>query len=234
MRDQYAGDISDYLKFAFIRAVLPANSTLGVAWYYLAGHDGRADGRHDEYLSDPAWKALSPELYDRLSEKSERSIAELEKLNVVPNSTRFFREPVAGKSGRAAWADRMFLDLAACSAVFADPDNGVSKPGIIDPKSATVQEISELCGADRLTLLIRFPDRTMSHADQLSNYHSTFAKYSPVTVRTCVRVPNANGSTSPRIRWFTTLNGCSDTHSRMRAFAERVASLPGGSATLED
>ena len=36
MRDQFAGDISDLRKFAFLRAVTPDKSQLGVAWYYNA------------------------------------------------------------------------------------------------------------------------------------------------------------------------------------------------------
>jgi hypothetical protein len=32
MRDQYAGDISDFLKFSFLREVIPDNHALGVAW----------------------------------------------------------------------------------------------------------------------------------------------------------------------------------------------------------
>ena len=233
MRDQYAGDISDYLKFAFINAMLPAASTLGVAWYYLPGHDGRADGRHDEYLSDPNWRLLSPGVFDRLAQRSERAVSELEALGVLPSSTRFFRDPIAGKVGRDAWARRMEAELSECSAVFADPDNGVSRPGVVSRKSATVQEISSLCGADRLVLLIRFPHRLSSHADQLSSYHDAFAEFLPITVRTCVRVPNANGSTSPRIRWFTALNGGPDARSSMESFAQSLAALPGASATVE-
>ena len=47
MRDQYAGDVSDVLKFALLRALARQDRTLGVAWYYAPGDDGRpdADGR---------------------------------------------------------------------------------------------------------------------------------------------------------------------------------------------
>ncbi len=44
MRDQYAGDISDVLKFAFLRALSGVDRALGIAWYYVPGHDG---GRTD-------------------------------------------------------------------------------------------------------------------------------------------------------------------------------------------
>jgi hypothetical protein len=44
MRDQYAGDVSDVLKFAFLRALVGTDRRLGIAWYYVPGDDGRADG----------------------------------------------------------------------------------------------------------------------------------------------------------------------------------------------
>ena len=52
MRDQYAGDISDFFKFSFLRALASkADIKLGIGWYFVDVHDGRADGKHQEYLS---------------------------------------------------------------------------------------------------------------------------------------------------------------------------------------
>lgn len=53
MRDQYATDISDYLKFSLLRVFNQGARRLGIGWYYLPGHDGRNDGRHVEYKSEP-------------------------------------------------------------------------------------------------------------------------------------------------------------------------------------
>jgi hypothetical protein len=41
MRDQYACDISDLLKFAFLRALAAHDRSLAVCWYYNPDHDGR-------------------------------------------------------------------------------------------------------------------------------------------------------------------------------------------------
>ncbi|WP_155268936.1 hypothetical protein [Brucella intermedia] len=41
MRDQYAGEVSDVLKFALLRALARQDRTLGVVWYYAPGDDGR-------------------------------------------------------------------------------------------------------------------------------------------------------------------------------------------------
>jgi hypothetical protein len=54
VRDQYAGDVRDALKFSFLRALAGGDRTPGIAWYYAPRDDGRADGQHLEWRSEPA------------------------------------------------------------------------------------------------------------------------------------------------------------------------------------
>jgi hypothetical protein len=82
VRDQYAGDISDVLKFAFLRALADRDRTLGVARYYAPGDDGRVDGRHLEWRDEPAWRQLDAQVHAGLSTLSERSIAALERATI--------------------------------------------------------------------------------------------------------------------------------------------------------
>jgi len=126
----------------------------------------------------------------------------------------------------------MLEALADANIVFADPDNGVSRPSVVSRKSATVEETLSLAARGRPVLLIRFPHRLYSHDEQLTHYHATFAEQRPVTVRTCVRVPNANGSTSPRIRWFTSLNPTPAIIAGIQDFACAVRNLPGAAAEV--
>src|SRR6478735_2674103 len=77
MRDQYAGDVSDVLKFAFLRALAGTDRKLGIAWYYAPGDDGGPDGRHLEWRNEPAWRLLDNELHAGLATLPERSIAAL-------------------------------------------------------------------------------------------------------------------------------------------------------------
>src|SRR6266481_3926106 len=107
MRDQYAGDVSDVLKFAFIRALAGADRKLGIAWYYVAGDDGSADGRHLEWRDELAWQQLDAQLYAGLSTLSERSIAGLERLAIWPNGSLFHREPMPLPHERWVWGVRM-------------------------------------------------------------------------------------------------------------------------------
>jgi hypothetical protein len=92
---------------------------------------------------------------------------------------------------RQTWAADMAKTLSDCTAVFADPDNGVSRLGTISRKSATVDEVFALCEPDRLGLLIRFPHRLKMHAEQLTSYHKTFAALSTnsATARRIVSEP---------------------------------------------
>src|SRR5690349_7019682 len=104
MRDQYAGDISDVLKFAFLRALVRSDRILGVAWYYDPGDDGRPDGRHLEWRDEPAWRILDEKLHWGLAALSERSIAALEQAAIWPDRVLFHREPVPSGSGRLVWS----------------------------------------------------------------------------------------------------------------------------------
>jgi hypothetical protein len=94
MRDQYAGDISDLLKFAFLRAIAGDDKTIGVGWYYNSTHDGLQDGRHREYCNEKKWESLDQILLRALRELSGRSVDALEHLPIWPARSRFHRVPV--------------------------------------------------------------------------------------------------------------------------------------------
>jgi hypothetical protein len=94
MRDQYVSDISDYLKFSFLRGITGATQRLGVACYYLPGYDGRTDGRHVEYKNERRWRDLDPTVFDQMLTIKEQSVASLEGLSFWPKATIFHRVPV--------------------------------------------------------------------------------------------------------------------------------------------
>ena len=231
MRDQYAGDISDYLKFALLRALTEPGERLGLAWYFLDGHDGRPDGRHVEYLCEPGWRDLDPDLYDALGALPDRSVVQLEGMGVWPAGAQFHGAPVPGKRDREAWRAGMSERLAGCSPLFIDPDNGVSSPGVMTRKHATVGEVQALAAEGRSVVLIRFPGRT-PHELQLTRHHETFRTFVPVTLRTTIRVPNRSGRTSPRIRWFTLLNATPGRLERLDGYCQRLGAIPGCRAVI--
>jgi hypothetical protein len=234
MRDQYAGDISDVIKFALLRALSGTDRTLGIAWYYAPGHDGRPDGKHMEWRDEPAWQKLDVELHLGLSSLPERSIAALERAAIWPPGTRFHREPVPFDFERAAWATRKRDSLDGASIVFADPDNGMGKT----EKHATFDEIKRLRQPGRAVVFITFPHQGVKHEVQLKRLHERLKADADATnlatLRTCISVPRGDGSPYriPRTRWFTIIDGDSELIGRARALADRLSAIPHVKAQL--
>jgi hypothetical protein len=233
MRDQYAGDISDVLKFAFLRA-LAVDRTLGVAWYCIPGHDGGPDGRHLEWHNEPAWRLLDEKLHTGLTQLPERSIAALEQAAIWPTGTLFHREPMPPKAGRSAWGAGKRSLLDGADLVFLDPDNGIGKE---TPKHATFPEVRLLRKPGRGIVFISFPHKGLPHETQWRQLHERLAAETHaeniVTLRISVMVLTADGHYVPRIRWFTLIDADTVLTDRVEAFTEILRSIPGVKAELQ-
>lgn len=219
MRDQYAGDVSDLLKLALLRALAADDKTVGVGWYYNPAHDGRPDGRHREYCEEPKWKSLDSAVWKALKELPERSVDALEKLSIWPPKTRFHRVPVPSVGRRRLWAMDMKSFLDESSIIFLDPDNGV---GWITKRHATIDEIETMRRSGRAVVLIKFPARE-NHGSQLEAYHDWLRDQthtsSIVTARTCVWLQQEK---IPRFRWFTIIDADDAVTQRARRFVHTL------------
>lgn len=236
MRDQYAGDVSDVLKFAFLRALAGTDRTLGIAWYYAPGNDGRANGRHLEWRDEAAWRLLDEELHAGLAALPERSIAALERAAIWPKGALFHREPMPSRLERSAWGTQKRSALNGANIVFLDPDNGI---GTETEKHATFTEIRLLRSPGRAIVFITFPGRNLKHDALLRQLHERLAvevgAASVITLRTNVSVPCAAGSRSyvQRQRWLTVVEPDDELTARAQAFAIPLASVPRVRARLE-
>lgn len=236
MRDQYVGDISDVIKFAFLRALAGEDRTLGIAWYYALGDDGRTDGRHLEWRDEAAWRLLDKDLYDALVVLPERSIAALERAAIWPKGARFHREPMPSRAGRSTWGARKRNALDGADIVFLDPDNGI---GGETEKHTTFSEIRLLRMSGRAIAFITFPGRSMKHNELLLQLHERLIAETGAgnifTLRTNVSVPRAVGSSSfvQRQRWLTVIDPDAELIARAHAFAAALASIPRVSARLD-
>lgn len=236
VRDQYAGDVSDVLKFAFLRALVGTDRTLGIVWYYAPGDDGRADGRHLEWRHEQGWRLLDEELHAGLATLPERRIAALERASIWPKGTLFYREPMPARFRRRAWVMQMHSALEGADVVFLDPDNGV---GAETKKHATFTEIRLLHEPGRAIVFITFPGRNLKHDALLKQLHkrlvAELGAEIVITLCTSVSVPRATGSRSyvPRQRWFTVVDPDAELMARANAFALALASVPGVRARLE-
>ena len=165
MQNRYAGDVGDFGKFSLLRALCESsNNKLGVVWYRFPDESHNGDGRHTDYIRNPQYSACDKKLVEYLSKvvTGERSIIHLEKLNILPDNTVYFSEPLdfhvtyttqtkthkAGRrNGRQQWLNDAVKTVSQCNIVFVDPDNGIeipSIPNIHQMKSGKYTYISEL------------------------------------------------------------------------------------------
>ena len=235
MRDQYAGDLSDLLKFSFLRALVDDDRTLGVAWFYVPGHDGSSDGRHLEWRDEPAWRLVDETIFLSLSTLPDRSIAALEGAAIWPQGVLFHREPILSRRDRNQWAERMGATLEGTDVVFLDPDKGL---GAEDKLHATMAEVQILRRPGRAVAFIRFPGRT-NHGNQVLRLHQQLrvetAAEAVVTVRTNVSVPRFDGSPYlvQRQRWFTVVDPDATLIDRIRGFVHALEAVPRVSVRLD-
>lgn len=231
MRDQYTGDISDFLKYALLRHLVDSEGRrLGVAWYYDPGDDGRSDGRHLEWQNDHDWAAIDLTLHRSLSALPERSIATVEGRDFWPAGTIFHRTPIPWRfAQRREWFEDLKATLEPASLIFLDPDNGIGQPS---RKHATLDELAELRTYGRALSFITFPGRTAAHTRQLEDLHAALDRRMPAchptTLTTCVSLSNPNNPNRfhPRIRWFTVVDGGHGLHERLHRFSERLNNIP--------
>lgn len=233
MRDQYAGDVSDALKFALLRALAADDRKLGIAWYYAPGDDGRPDGRHMEWLEEPTWQSLDAALHGGITALTERSIAALELAPIWPAGSIFYREPICTRPGRFDWSERKRFSLETADLIFLDPDNGI---GPETEKHATLDELRLLRSPGRAIVFITFPGRR-PHADILRELHdsvlSNAGAQNVVTLRTNVSVPARKpGTVVQRQRWFSIMDADHVLLGRARDFVARINTVRRVSATL--
>lgn len=127
MKNQYLGDINDYLKYGILRCLISKGLTLGVFWM-LTPDDKSSDGSKLRYFSDATWKDCDPELFLTLSrivpQSSKRNITTIETLGLLPGA-RFFAETLQYPLiKRQQWFSRGMKALKGMSLLFFDPDTG--------------------------------------------------------------------------------------------------------------
>lgn len=135
MKNQYFGDIDDYLKYGLLRSIIQvARLRLTVCWM-LTPDDGRSDGGKTAYLSDPAeWRRYDADLFDVLKDAvstGARNIAVAETGQILPGAVYHSGILCDDLESRRQYFDQLKPRIAASELVFFDPDNGMevkSKP----------------------------------------------------------------------------------------------------------
>lgn len=130
MKHQYVGDISDYRKYALLRALSWGGANhIAVCWM-LTPSDSSADGGKLAYLGQPdRYRQFDPQLFDILAhaanEPDRRRLQTIEESGTVPDATYLNELLPDDAAGRAAFMDRCLSAFEHSDVVFFDPDNGL-------------------------------------------------------------------------------------------------------------
>lgn len=127
MKNQYFGDVGDYVKYAVLRRIEALPLRLGVIWM-LTPDDQSSDGGRRGYLEFPERnRPLDPPLFDALrswEEEGVRGVHAIEQSGLLA-ATFFSEEFPDDASGRAATMARAVERIEGADVVFLDPDNGL-------------------------------------------------------------------------------------------------------------
>ena len=223
------------LEVLIFEALAGNNRTLGIAWHYAPGDDGRADGRHLEWRDDPAWLDLDPQLHAGLCALPIRSVEALEQAAIWPVGAHFHRDPMPPRVTRLEWARLKRDTRAGADLVFLDPDNGL---GEATEKHATFSELRLLRQLGRAVAFITFPGRSMKHDALVQHLHDRLAEETGadriLTLRTSVSVLRSAGSAFlvPRQRWFTVIDVDEALIDRATQCADRLNAMARVKAEL--
>lgn len=130
VKHQYVGDISDYRKYALLRALSSGGAnSIGVCWM-LTPDDGGSDGGKLAYLGQPErFRHFDPELFDILahaaSELDRRRLQTIEDSGAIPGAAYFNETLPDDVAGRAVFMSRCASQVHDAEPVFFDPENGL-------------------------------------------------------------------------------------------------------------
>ena len=130
MKNQYFGDIYDYIKYGLLRQLCRCGEiSLAVCWM-LTQNDGKRDGHRVDYLRNPGeWRAFDPHVFDCLRtavlDVEERNIGVVEKSGLLPNTAFYSHLLTDGADERRRYFDGFLEFSRGRDLVFFDPDNGL-------------------------------------------------------------------------------------------------------------
>lgn len=167
MKEQYVGDISDYRKYALLRALADGDrNRIGICWM-LTPPDGRSDGNKLAYLDQPErYRDFDPDLFDLLKGAAavpdDRRLRSIKESGIIPGAVYFNDTLPDDREGRAAYMTACSQALRDVDLVFFDPDNGMEvakKKGHRDSsKYVYLDEIASFYAAGKSVLIYQhFP-----------------------------------------------------------------------------
>lgn len=128
MKDQYVGDVNDYVKYALLRTLAQDASGLAVAWMATPS-DGRSDGLRLRYLAQPrTFQRIDPDVFrtlDDLVTNGQRTIRDIEMSSILRGAafvSDLLRDDL---TAREEYFERVWCASSGRALLFFDPDNGL-------------------------------------------------------------------------------------------------------------
>jgi hypothetical protein len=197
VKDQYTGDVNDYLKYALLRAFAAVHpGTLHVCWM-LSASDGRSDGRRLGYLEDEhGFANLDPDVFRALGAMvrgGRRSVAAVQKTGLLGRARFHAALLDDDHEARERYFGKLWRALDARDLVFFDPDNGLEVASVACGKRNSCkylywQELEQALAGERTVCVYQHFPRVqrgdyiqgrLSSLQQRFPRHTTFAAASP-------------------------------------------------------
>lgn len=163
MKDQYFGDVHDYIKYGVLRQLLCNGNVSAVVCWMLTQNDGRRDGRRLSYLTQPGERRdLDPPLFDCLRaavlDRNERSIKIVEESGLLPNASFYSHLLADASDERRSYFDGLLGFSRGKDLIFFDPDNGLGVKSVPygrkgSSKYLFLHEVSQLFSAGHSLLV---------------------------------------------------------------------------------
>ena len=129
MKNQYFGDVYDYIKYGLLRRLSCEGEVSTVLCWMLTHDDGGQDGRRNSYLEEHIkWRALDLPVFDCLIaavDRDERDTRIIEISGLLPNTRFYARYLTDNPDERKAYFDEFFKFSRNRALVCFDPDNGL-------------------------------------------------------------------------------------------------------------
>jgi hypothetical protein len=129
MKNQYVGDVNDYVKYSLIRQLVAGTRgrVVTVCWM-LTLDDDRTDGNLRAYLTAPErFRRFDPVVFDSLTRISHQvpSVVAVERLGMIEGAEYFSGILGDERGPRRIYLDRFWSTVQPRSLLFFDPDNGL-------------------------------------------------------------------------------------------------------------
>ena len=130
MKNQYFGDIYDYIKYGLLRQLSCCGKVSTAVCWMLTEDDDRRDGHRVNYLHKPeVWRSFDPPVFDCLRDavldRKERNIRALERSGLLTDTIFYSSLLADGSDERRTYFDEFLAFSKGRDLVFFDPDNGL-------------------------------------------------------------------------------------------------------------